>query len=203
MSRFRPSYLALGLVTLLGACAGAGAEDRPPATDQSALVDRGRYLTVVGACHDCHTPKMMTAQGPEPDMTRAFMGHPAEVPVGDAPAAAKDTWVASTNGDLTAWSGPWGVSFTANLTPSRSGLMGWTPEMFIATIRKGRHAGVGRPLLPPMPWANYAHMTDDDLRAIFAYLQTVKPIDNQVPAPRPPAATPGQAQAGEPAGKAG
>ncbi len=180
-SRFR--RLTLVALTLLGACAGI----RKPASDAAALVERGRYLTVVGACHDCHTPKVMTPAGPMPDTTRLFSGHPAELAVGDAPGRLSESWVASTNGDLTAWAGPWGVSFTANLTPSRYGLFGWTEDMFIQTIRQGRHAGVGRALLPPMPWANYAQMTDADLRAIFAYLQTVRPIDNQVPAPRPPA----------------
>ena len=56
---------------------------------------------------------------------------------------------AATN---TAFAGPWGVSFTANLTPDKeTGLGKWTEEMFIATMRTGRHQGKGRPMLPPMP----------------------------------------------------
>ena len=41
-------------------------------------------------------------------------------------------------------------------------------------------------LLPPMPWQNYRQMTDDDLRAVFAYLGTLKPIENAVPDPISP-----------------
>jgi len=57
----------------------------------------------------------------------------------------------------------------------------WDEAMFVKSIRTGRHWGVGRPILPPMPWQSFSHMTDDDLRAIFAYLRTVKPIHNDVP----------------------
>lgn len=179
--RVRPPGFLLLLPALLGACATS----RP--ADHAATVERGRYLTVVGACHDCHTPKVMTPTGPVPDTTRLFSGHPADLAVGEPPAAMPAGWMATTNAHLTAWSGPWGMSFAANLTPSRYGLYGWTEEMFVQTIRQGRHAGVGRALLPPMPWENYRQMSDDDLRAIFAYLQTIPAIDNKVPAPKPPA----------------
>jgi mono/diheme cytochrome c family protein len=87
----------------------------------------------------------------------------------------------------TAWAGPWGISFTANLTPDPdTGLGRWSEQDFIDTIRSGRHRGRGRRLLPPMPWFAYATMTDDDLRAIFAYLRTLKPVVNRVPQPIPP-----------------
>jgi hypothetical protein len=93
--------------------------------------------------------------------------------------------VAGTN---TAWSGPWGVSFTANLTPDpETGLGQWTFRNFKDTIRTGRHMGRGRPILPPMPIPMYKHMTDDDLAAVFAYLQSIPPVRNKVPSPRPPA----------------
>jgi hypothetical protein len=58
--------------------------------------------------------------------------------------------------------------------------------MFIKAIRTGTDMGEGRPILPPMPWQNYRQMTDDDLRAIFAYLRTLKPIENAVPDPISP-----------------
>jgi hypothetical protein len=63
----------------------------------------------------------------------------------------------------------------------------WTAEQFIETIRNQRHLGRGRQLLPPMPAEIYAHMTDEDLRAIFAYLRTIPPVKNRVPQPLPPA----------------
>lgn len=94
--------------------------------------------------------------------------------------------VAATN---TAWAGPWGVSFTANITSDpETGIGKWTKQNFIDTVRNGRHMGAGRPLLPPMPAPAYAAMSDEDLGAIFTYLQSVRPIVNKVPAPLPPAA---------------
>ena len=76
----------------------------------------------------------------------------------------------------TAWSGPWGVSFTANLTPhGETGLGRWTARDFRQTIRTGRHMGKGRALLPPMPVPVYNHFTDRDLDAIYAYLRTLPP----------------------------
>lgn len=181
--RWMYRFGALALVAGLGACAAKAPQ--PAATDPVA---RGQYLVTLGACHDCHTPKVMTAAGPVLDSTRLLSGHPAQLATPALPAGVigPDQWGAVTNNDLTAWAGPWGVSFTANLTPDRTGLAGWTPELFIETIRKGRHAGVGRPLLPPMPWAMYANMTDEDLRAVFAYLQSLPPVSNLVPAPIPP-----------------
>ncbi|HZQ59913.1 MAG TPA: diheme cytochrome c-553, partial [Casimicrobiaceae bacterium] len=88
--------------------------------------------------------------------------------------------------DLTAWAGPWGVSYAANLTPDKTGIAGWTVDQFIQAMRTGKHLGVGRPILPPMPWQQIGKLTDRDLRAIYAYLKSLKPIDNQVPAPTPP-----------------
>jgi hypothetical protein len=96
-------------------------------------------------------------------------------------------WGAVASNDFTAWAGPWGVSFATNLTPDKdTGVGNWTAEMFVKTIRTGKHLGVGRDLLPPMPWPDFARMTDADLEAIFAYLQSLKPIKNRVPAPLPP-----------------
>lgn len=95
--------------------------------------------------------------------------------------------MAMTNLHLTAWAGPWGVRFTANLTPDKkTGLGNWTAEQFIQTMRTGKHLGSGRPLLPPMPVADIATLSDADLRVLFAWLQSLKPIENQVPQPVPP-----------------
>jgi hypothetical protein len=91
------------------------------------------------------------------------------------------------NPHMTEWAGPWGVSFAANLTPDEvTGIGAWTPEVFIKAMRTGKHMGSGRPILPPMPWPGIGKMSDDDLRAIFAYLHTLKPVNNQVPLPVAP-----------------
>jgi len=152
---------------------------------------RGEYLVNFGGCHDCHATKMMTPNGPMPDKSRLLAGHPADAQLPPLPAgvvgAAPNQWAAITNGDLTAWVGPWGTSFAANLTPdAATGLGGWTVDQFIKTMRTGKHLGVGRPILPPMPWFDIAVLTDSDLKAMFAYLKTMKPIQNPVPPPIPP-----------------
>ncbi|MBM9594070.1 c-type cytochrome [Roseitranquillus sediminis] len=174
--------VAKALAGLCLALAGTGL-----AAQEADPVARGEYLTNTTGCHDCHTPWIMGANGPEPDMTRALSGHPADMVV-DAPAEVPEGWAMAANAANTAWSGPWGVSFTANLTPDpETGVLREMSEsQFIDTIRNGRHMGQGRPILPPMPWPAYRNMTDADLAAIYAYLQQVTPIRNAVPEPLPP-----------------
>lgn len=153
-------------------------------------VARGEYLVTIGGCNDCHTPWVMGANGPEPDMTRMLSGHPADLEMPPAPAAL-GPWQWNGAGTNTAFAGPWGVSFAANLTPEENTGTGiWTEEIFVNTIRSGRHWGQSRPLLPPMPWFNYAKMTDEDLAAVYAYLRTIPPIYNPVPVPVAPPAVP-------------
>ena len=152
---------------------------------QTELIERGKYLTTVSGCHDCHTPKVMTPAGPELDTTRLLSGHPKDDKV---PAVIKtQDWVLFSN-DLTAAAGPWGVSYSANLTPDDTGIGNWTFEQFKTAIREGKSKGLqgSRPLLPPMPWQMIRNMTDTDLKSIFAYLKSLPPIDNLVPAPTPP-----------------
>ena len=102
--------------------------------------------------------------------------------------------MATIGATMTAWSGPWGTSFTANLTPDKeTGLGAWTQQNFVETMRTGRHLGRGRQILPPMPYEQVASLTDDDLGAVFAYLQSLPPIKNRVPQPLPPPAAPASA----------
>lgn len=183
------SLLILCLIAAILGVALACTKQEPPRTPEAAPVERGLYLVNVGGCNDCHTPKMFTEAGPEPDKSRLLSGHPADAKLPPVPPGVigPDQWGAIANNGLTAWAGPWGISFTANLTPDVTGLGSWSPETFIQAIRTGKHAGVGRDILPPMPWMDYALMTDEDLRAVFAYLQSLPPISNVVPAPVPPA----------------
>lgn len=89
--------------------------------------------------------------------------------------------------DLTSAVGPWGMSFTANISSDETGIGNWKEEQFIKALREGKYKGLdqSRPLLPPMPWFVYKNMTDDDLRSIFAFLKSSKPVKNVVPAPIP------------------
>lgn len=155
---------------------------------QHERIARGKYLVTAVGCHDCHTPMKMGDSGPEPDMTRMLSGHPEGVKAPPAPAG-EGLWGIRATLTMTAWSGPWGTSFVANITPDReTGIGAWTEDNFVKTIRTGRHMGNGRPVLPPMPIPAFQNFNDEDLKSIFAYLQSVPAIKNRVPAPLPPAA---------------
>jgi hypothetical protein len=155
---------------------------------QEEMIALGKYIVHTSGCDDCHTPKIFTENGPVFDTTRRFSGYPADevLPAIDMNMIGPDKWSA-TEKHLGAWVGPWGISFASNLTPDNAtGLGAVTEEMFIKTLREGKLKGVGRPLLPPMPWHVYGQKTDQDLKAIYAYLQSIKPINNMVPQPVSP-----------------
>ena len=146
---------------------------------------RGKYLVTVAGCNDCHTPWVMGPKGPEPDMSRMLSGHPENEKL-PPPPAPQGPWLMAAAATNTAHSGPWGISYTANLTPdAETGLGKWTQRNFTETIRTGRHMGRGRQILPPMPIPMYKHFTDADLEAIFGYLQTIPAVKNRVPEPLP------------------
>ena len=152
-------------------------------------VQRGQYLATFGGCGDCHTPKNMTDHGPAPDASRLLSGHRADDPAAAVPSGVlgPGQWGALASADLTAWAGPWGISFAANLTPdNETGIGRWTAEQFIKTMRTGKHFGDGRAILPPMPWFDVAVLTDQDMKDLFAYLKSLKPVVNKVPQPVPP-----------------
>ena len=173
---------AFGTVLFLGLAAQAGAGD---ARQSSASVERGRYLVTIGGCNDCHTPFHMGPDGPEPDLSRMLSGHPATLRIEEAPPAPTMPWMTTAAATNTAWAGPWGVSFTANLTPDKqTGLGSWDLATFRSAIRTGKHQGKGRPILPPMPWPMYRNLTDEDFEALFAYLQSIPAISNRVPGRR-------------------
>jgi hypothetical protein len=143
----------------------------------------GEHIVIIAGCNDCHTPKKMTAMGPVLDSSLWLSGHPAAMPrieINRKEIESKGLAVTMT---LTEWVGPWGISFAANLTPDETGIGNWREEQFFYAIREGKYKGLpeSRPLLPPMPWEMYRHMTDDELKAVFAYLKSIKPISNVVP----------------------
>lgn len=186
--------LTVAAVLALSVAATAAKKTTPAAAEvqndlQARRVARGMYIVNTSGCHDCHTPWKVGPKGPEPDMTLALSGHPESMTLPPPPKLGNGPWVWTAAGTNTAFAGPWGVSYTANLTPDEmTGTGIWTEDIFIKTIRSGRHWGVSRPILPPMPWTVYRNMTDEDLKSVFAYLRTVKPIRNQVPEPLPPPA---------------
>jgi len=148
----------------------------------------GEHLVLIAGCHDCHTPKKMTAQGPEPDFALALSGHPSKMPAPEVDRKEMESKGLAVTQTLTSWVGPWGVSYAANLTSDATGIGEWEESNFMTAIRKGKHKGTEteRTILPPMPWQMISNMTDDELKAVFAYLKSTKPINNIVPEPLPP-----------------
>ena len=178
------ALLLCAMLFLFTACA-----DKKPVAKTS--VERGKYLATIVGCHDCHTPKIEGPGGkPALDEKRLLSGHPEKAPY---PTWTPDDMkqrnaMALTNPMLTAWAGPWGISFAINLTPDKeTGIAEWSEASFIQSMRTGKHQGQpnGRDVLPPMPWEDFKAMTDEDLKALFAYLQSLPPVKNQVPLPVP------------------
>jgi len=105
------------------------------------------------------------------------------------PPKMEGPWIMAAAATNTAYAGPGGISFTANLTPdAETGIGKWTLRNFTETIRTGRHMGRGRSVLPPMPVQVYRNWTDADFDAVYSYLRTVPAINNRVPEPLPPVA---------------
>lgn len=173
-----------------------GTSRTPPPAAVEGMIERGAYLVKIAGCKDCHTPSRQGPDGPEPDPTRLLSGHPQDLRL-PPPPASSEAWPTSISASNTAFAGSWGVVYATNLTPHReTGIGSWTEELFLETMRTGRHGGSGRELLPPMPWRNVAVLTDDDLSSIFRYLTSVPPVENRVPEPVP-ATTPGARLAAE------
>jgi hypothetical protein len=194
---FAAGFLAVACRKEEGAAPGP-AESAPASADSASapaaasadLVGGGRYLVTIIGCNDCHTPYKMGKTGPEPDMTRMLSGHPENLKLAPPPKL-EGGWLMAGAATNTAWAGPWGVSYTSNLTPDQNTGIGiWTEDMFIKAMRTGKHMGTSRTILPPMPWPWYGKMRDEELKAIFAYLKSIPPIQNHVPDPHPPSGRP-------------
>lgn len=148
----------------------------------------GEHLVTIAGCNDCHTPKIMTPQGPVDDSSLLLSGHPASLPAPDVDRKQTESKGLVVTADFTAWIGPWGISYSANLTPHETGTGNWTERQFVYAIRNSISKGIpgSRSLMPPMSMMPVKHMTDDELKAIFAYLRTVKPVENNSVQPTPP-----------------
>jgi mono/diheme cytochrome c family protein len=159
------------------------------AKDTAGRAARGEYLVTTTGCDDCHSPKRMGAHGPElvPELRLSGFRKDGKLPPADV-KSVQNGWMLFAP-DLTAAVGPWGISYAANLTSDQTGIGNWKEENFIRAMREGKAKGIvgNRDLLPPMPWFNFRHMTDEDLKSIYAYLKTTTPVNNVVPQPVPPA----------------
>ena len=176
--------LAVTVWVALIACTSGSARTETDSVviSRDSLIKRGSYLVNAIGCDDCHTPK----KGHELDMEHRFGGHLAGTVTGkNGVKAVNDGWVLFSD-DFTSSVGPWGQSYAANISSDATGIGNWTEEQFFRAIREGKSKGLkeARPLLPPMPWFVYKNLSDTDLRAIFAYLKTTKPVSNRVPGPK-------------------
>ena len=177
--------LLSSVILLFSSCQG---ESEKKEMTQPEMVQRGKFLVTVGGCDDCHTPKNFGPNGPELDISRRLSGHPIGTPVPPVDTSLIHQWAYMSH-DLTMAVGPWGITFSANLTPdNETGIGTWQPEMFVNAMKTGKHLGVaeGRPILPPMPWQNLSNLSDEDLTAMFLFLKSLPPVKNKVPDPLPP-----------------
>ncbi len=144
----------------------------------------GAHLVTIGGCNDCHTPKKMGPNGPEDDMSLMLSGHPAQQPppAFDLKEAAKKGLILTQS--FTAWMGPWGITYAANITSDSTGIGMWTEAQFLKALKEKKWMGLDntRPLMPPMSMMPATKMTDDEMKAIFAYLKTTPPLKNVQPA---------------------
>lgn len=183
---FTVSVLAVAIITIVTACTSSSAkeESKTKTLTEAQLIKRGEYLVNAVGCDDCHSPKSMGPKGPEIIQELRFSGYPSTRPVQQVDSnVVKQGW-ALFGPDLTSAVGPWGMSFAANITPDETGIGNWTEAQFFKAIREGKYKGLdsSRPLLPPMPWFSYRNFSDEDIRAIFAFLKSTKPVENIVPA---------------------
>lgn len=132
-------------------------EEIPKAVKKDTSAAYGRYLAMsVANCYGCHTNR--------DEMTGAFIGEPF---------AGGLTMESSVEPEKYYF-------ITPNLTPDSTGrLFGWSQDLFIKRFRKGK-------LLPGthMPWGPFSRMSDDELKAIYNFLKSVKPVKNAVPQTR-------------------
>ena len=183
------SAISIVITAVFTACQDSNANEKQKsiAMTEQEKIRRGEYLVNSIGCDDCHSPKIVTATGFEiiPEL-RLSGFNPAMAALKPSTDAVNAGWMLFAS-DLTTAVGGWGQSYAANLTSDATGIGNWKEEQFIKALREGKYKGLDntRPLLPPMPWFVYKNLTDDDLKSIFAFLKSTKPVKNVVPEPKP------------------
>lgn len=185
-----PGYLLIACLIIFTSCDDKEYKEVPEVVKwtQNDSIKRGEYLVKTIGCHDCHSPKEMTDRGPQEISELALSGYQAGDSLPQVNSEALQSGWMLMNGQLTAFVGPWGISYSANITSDDTGIGNWSMEKFKTAIREGKFKGDknGRMMLPPMPWQNFALLSDEDLESMFKYLQSTKPVNNSVPPPVPP-----------------
>ena len=146
-------------------------------------INTGKALVAQGKCGFCHTPVIDNSSAPP----KLLSGHPSDYELPDIPntPVGSQQWMEfMANLDSTVWVNEEGLVYSANITPDEeTGIGLWTEEMFINTMRTGKHPGWKRELRKPMPWLELSTLTNEQLTAIYAYLMSIEPVDNRVPDP--------------------
>jgi hypothetical protein len=196
----KTDFLLAILIATAAFCFVACSEKKPDTPTTTAPAEKtdyggfdsqiawGKHLVAIGGCTDCHTPKIMTPQGPADDTTRFLSGHPASMPPPDVDRKQMESKGLVVTATFTSWIGPWGISYSANLTPDPTGLGSWTENQFLYALQNSVSKGLpgSRPLMPPMSMMPVKEMSTDELKAVFAYLKTIKPVSNISVQPTPP-----------------
>ena len=130
---------------------------KPPARAEMTAeqkIARGKQISYTSACHDCHSPGGLYGA---PDTMRML------------------------SGSELGWEGPWGVTFPRNLTPDmETGIGSWTEDQIVTAIRTGIRPD-NTPILPPMPWPMYSHLSDEDAHALAAFLKSIPAVNHKSP----------------------
>src|SRR5262245_58464067 len=132
------SRRVVGLALALSAAAFAafGVGRATPLVTTGGRIQRGQYLVAAMGCGSCHTPKTMGPGGPKSDPSRFLSGHPQGSALEAPPTLPAGSWISATSWDTTAWAGPWGISYAANLTPDENtGIGSWSEETFVGALR--------------------------------------------------------------------
>ena len=153
------SLTAGAVVTAIAAVSCTGVSRGPVEMTAAEKIARGKQISYLSGCVDCHTPGSYYGA---PDTTRML------------------------SGSELGWEGPWGVSYARNLTPDpETGIASWSEEDIVTAFRTG-HRPDQTPILPPMPWPAYAMMSDEDAHALAAFIKSLPPVHHQAPDRLPP-----------------
>ena len=150
-------------------------ETIPGDWEQTTYLERGNYLVNhLGDCIGCHTPRDANNQS---DKSLFLSGVPA-----------KYAGITTGPSQVAGFPGPRGARYYAkNITPdNETGIGKWSEEQFVKTFKTGIRPDGVKYALSPMEWSIYGNMKEEDARAIYRYLRTVKAISNKVPANIPP-----------------
>jgi mono/diheme cytochrome c family protein len=178
-------YVSARNIVSAGPAAAQPVADTTPGDDALALQrQRGAYLMATLDCNACHTAHDGRGQ---PIPGGELAGHPADAPLPEwDPSLMERNIAVSIAPTFTAFAGPFGLSVAPNLTPDKeTGIGNLTADALIKSWRTGKHWKHDRPVMPPMPIPAYTNLTDEDIRALHAFLMSLPPVRNKAPESRP------------------